>query len=81
MKQALIQRFLQSSRESIALTQRFDITNLKYEIVKNLTGGIEALTNGTADYFQSVISKKKRTLKNGWQSRNGIEKKHFKKIN
>ncbi len=29
----------------------FDTENLKYEIVKNLDGGIEALTKGTADYF------------------------------
>ena len=29
----------------------FDIDNLNYEIVKNLDGGIEALTKGTADYF------------------------------
>lgn len=29
----------------------FDTENLQYEIVKNLDGGIEALTNGTADYF------------------------------
>ena len=34
-----------------AHTQGFDVTNLNYEIVKNLKGGIEALTNGTADYF------------------------------
>ena len=34
-----------------AHSQGFDITNLQYEIVKNLEGGIEALTNGTADYF------------------------------
>ena len=34
-----------------AHTQGFDVTNLKYEIVKNLKGGIETLTNGTADYF------------------------------
>ena len=34
-----------------AHTHGFDVTNLKYEIVKNLKGGIEALTNGTADYF------------------------------
>lgn len=29
----------------------FDVDALDYEIVKNLDGGIEALTNGTADYF------------------------------
>jgi ABC-type nitrate/sulfonate/bicarbonate transport system substrate-binding protein len=29
----------------------FDIENLKYEIVKNLDGGVAALTAGTADYF------------------------------
>jgi len=29
----------------------FDINQLQYEIVKNLDGGVEALTNGTADYF------------------------------
>ena len=29
----------------------FDIANLNYEVVKNLDGGIEALTAGTADYF------------------------------
>ena len=29
----------------------FDIDNLQYEIVKNLDGGVEALTEGTADYF------------------------------
>ena len=34
-----------------AHTQGFDVTNLEYETVKNLKGGIEALTNGTADYF------------------------------
>jgi ABC-type nitrate/sulfonate/bicarbonate transport system substrate-binding protein len=34
-----------------AHSQGFDITNLQYEIVKNLEGGIEALTNGTANYF------------------------------
>ena len=34
-----------------AHSQGFDITNLQYEIVKNLEGGIEALTKGTADYF------------------------------
>lgn len=34
-----------------AHSQGFDITNQQYEIVKNLEGGVEALTNGTADYF------------------------------
>lgn len=34
-----------------AHNNRFDIDNLKYEIVKNLDGGIKALTDGTADYF------------------------------
>ena len=34
-----------------AHSQGFDITNLQYEIVQNLEGGVEALTNGTADYF------------------------------
>ena len=34
-----------------AHSQGFDITNLQYEIVKNLEGGIEALINRTADYF------------------------------
>ncbi len=29
----------------------FDIDHLKYEVVKNLDGGIQALTQGTADYF------------------------------
>lgn len=29
----------------------FDLDNLNYEIVKNLEGGVEALSNGTADYF------------------------------
>ncbi len=29
----------------------FDTNNLQYEIVKNLDGGVEALTKGTADYF------------------------------
>jgi hypothetical protein len=51
VKQTLIQRFLRSSRESIAHTRGFDVTNLQYEIVKNLEGGIEALTNRTANYF------------------------------
>jgi len=34
-----------------AYTHGFDIDSLQYKIVKNLNGGIEALTNGTADYF------------------------------
>ena len=34
-----------------AHNQGFDVINLQYEIVKNLEGGVEALTNGTADYF------------------------------
>ncbi len=34
-----------------AYNNGFDIENLDYKIVKNLNGGIEALTNGTADYF------------------------------
>ena len=29
----------------------FDLNNLRYEIVKNIDGGVEALTQGTADYF------------------------------
>jgi len=29
----------------------FDIENLQYKLVKNLEGGIKALTKGTADYF------------------------------
>lgn len=29
----------------------FDTNNLKFEVVKNLDGGIKALTEGTADYF------------------------------
>jgi len=29
----------------------FDTENLQYKIVKNLDGGVEALTNGDADYF------------------------------
>ena len=29
----------------------FGVENLQYEIVKNLDGGIDALTNGSADYF------------------------------
>ena len=29
----------------------FNTDDLKYEIVKNLDGGVKALTNGTADYF------------------------------
>ncbi len=34
-----------------AHTHGFDIDNLQYKIVKNLDGGIEALSNGLADYF------------------------------
>ena len=34
-----------------AYNQGFAVDNLHYEIVKNLEGGINALTNGTADYF------------------------------
>lgn len=34
-----------------AYTQGFDIDDLNYTIVKNLDGGIKALTEGTADYF------------------------------
>jgi len=34
-----------------AYTHGFNIDNLQYEIVKNLAGGVEALSNGTADYF------------------------------
>jgi len=34
-----------------AYTHGFDIDSLQYKIVKNLNGGIEALSNGTADYF------------------------------
>lgn len=34
-----------------AYNNGFDIDNLKFEVVKNLDGGIKALTNGTADYF------------------------------
>ncbi len=34
-----------------AYTHGFDIDSLHYKIVKNLDGGIEALSNGTADYF------------------------------
>ncbi len=34
-----------------AYTHGFNIDNLQYEIVKNLAGGVEALCNGTADYF------------------------------
>jgi ABC-type nitrate/sulfonate/bicarbonate transport system substrate-binding protein len=34
-----------------AHTHGFDIDSLQYKIVKNLNGGIEALSNGTADYF------------------------------
>ena len=34
-----------------AFTHGFDIDNLHYAIVKNLNGGVDALTDGTADYF------------------------------
>lgn len=34
-----------------AVKQGFDINQLEYALVKNLNGGIDALTNGTADYF------------------------------
>jgi len=34
-----------------AYSHGFDIENLQYTIVKNLEGGIKALTDGTADYF------------------------------
>jgi len=34
-----------------AHTNGFDIDSLHYKIVKNLKGGLAALTNGTADYF------------------------------
>ena len=34
-----------------AYNNGFNIDTLDYEIVKNLDGGIEALTNGAADYF------------------------------
>ncbi len=34
-----------------AYNQGFDVETLDYKIVKNLNGGIEALSNGIADYF------------------------------
>lgn len=34
-----------------AYNNGFNLNDLKYEIVKNLNGGIQALSNGTADYF------------------------------
>ncbi len=34
-----------------AQNQRWDSSNLKFEVIKNLDGAIEALTKGTADYF------------------------------
>ncbi len=34
-----------------AQNQGWNITNLQFEVVKNLDGAIDALTNGTADYF------------------------------
>lgn len=34
-----------------ARNQNWDTVNLDFEVVKNLNGAIEALTNGTADYF------------------------------
>lgn len=34
-----------------AFNNGWDITKLKFKVVKNLQGGIEALTNGEADYF------------------------------
>ena len=34
-----------------AHNQGWDITKLKFKVIKNLEGGIEALTNGDADYF------------------------------
>lgn len=34
-----------------AFQQGFDIGHLKYELVKNLDGGVKALTKGSADYF------------------------------
>lgn len=37
--------------KAYAHTQGFDVDKLHYTIVKNLEGGIKALTDGTADYF------------------------------
>lgn len=34
-----------------AFNQGWDVTTLKFKVVDNLQGGIDALTNGTADYF------------------------------
>ena len=34
-----------------AYNQGWDISKLKFKVIKNLDGGIEALTNGDADYF------------------------------
>ena len=34
-----------------AQNQGWDVTKLKFKVIKNLEGGIEALTNGDADYF------------------------------
>lgn len=34
-----------------AHNQGWDVTKLKFKVIKNLEGGIEALTNGDADYF------------------------------
>ena len=34
-----------------AYNQGWDITNLKFKVIGNLQGGIDALTNGEADYF------------------------------
>ena len=34
-----------------AHNQGWDVTKLKFKVIKNLEGGIEALTNGEADYF------------------------------
>jgi len=34
-----------------AVNQAFDVDTLNYVLVKNLTGGIDALTDGEADYF------------------------------
>ncbi|WP_334058441.1 substrate-binding domain-containing protein [Polaribacter sp. P097] len=34
-----------------AYNQGWDVSKLKFKVIKNLEGGIEALTNGEADYF------------------------------
>ena len=34
-----------------AVKQGFEVEKLKFELVKNLAGGVKALTDGTADYF------------------------------